>query len=154
MKPASHFLDRGRDFGLLVLRLVVGIAFVYHGWTQIMQGNVQWEGLGSAAETFGFNAGQVYWGFAAAVVQFLGGIALVFGLLVRSAALLLFVVMVFATALKARGLDFSAGDSVSEMFYPATMAAVMVSLFFSGGGRFGAFGRGRRTSSLEPKKDA
>lgn len=154
MKPASHPLDRGRDFGLLVLRLVVGIAFVYHGWTQIMQGNAQWEGMGSAAGTFGFTTGHVYWGFAAALVQFLGGIAFVFGLFVRPAALLLFCVMVGATAVKARGLDFGAGDSVSEVFYPATMAAVMVSLFFSGAGRFSAFSRGRKVSSLEPKKDA
>lgn len=154
MKPAPHPLERGRDFGLLVLRLVVGIAFVYHGWTQIMQGNTQWEGMGSAAGAFGIHSGHVYWGFAAALAQFLGGIALVFGLFVRCGALLLFVVMVAATALKARGLDFGEGDSVSEVFYPASMAAVMVSLFFSGGGRFSAFGRGRRTSSLEPKKDS
>lgn len=152
MKSASHSLDRGRDFGLLVLRLVVGLAFVYYGWTKIMAGNAKWEGVGSAVGIFGLKEGHLYWGLGAALVEFLGGIALVFGFLVRPAAFLLFFVMVVATVLRSRGLDFSAGDSVSEMFYPATLAAVMVSLFFSGGGRLSAGARGRKTSTVDPKQ--
>jgi putative oxidoreductase len=101
---------------------------------------------------FGLTQGHLYWGFAAALVEFLGGIALVFGLFVRVAAVLLFPVMVVATVLRSRALDFSAGDSVSEMFYPATLAAVMVALFFLGGGRLASLGRGRRTSTVEPKQ--
>lgn len=154
MKPASHHLERGRDFGVLVLRLVVGVTFVYHGWTQLMAGSTMWEGLGDAAGLFGFTAGHVYWGFGAGIVEFLGGVAMVFGYCVRPAALLLFCIMVGATAVKSKGLDFSAGDSVSEVFYPATMAAVMISLFFSGAGRFSASGRGKRTSSVKPKPEA
>jgi uncharacterized membrane protein YphA (DoxX/SURF4 family) len=118
-----------------------------------MGDNNTWEGVGSAAGLFGIKAGHLYWGFGAGLVEFVGGAARVFGYLIRPAALLIFCVMVGATAVKAKGLDFSSGDSVGEMFYPATMAAVMVSLFFSGAGRFSAGGRGGKTSSLEPKKD-
>jgi putative oxidoreductase len=154
MKPASHHLDRGRDFGLLVVRIVIGLTFVYYGWTKIMAGSLKWEGVGSAVGVFGLTEGHLYWGLAAALVEFLGGIALVFGFFVRPAAFLLFFVMVVATVLKSGGLDFSAGDSVSEVFYPASMAAVMVMLFFSGGGRLGAGGRGRKTSTVDPKQSA
>jgi len=152
MKSVSHYLDRGRDFGLLVLRLVVGVTYVYYGWTKIMGGSVMWEGVGSVVGTLGLTEGHVYWGLGAAIAEFLGGAALVFGYLVRPAAFFLFCVMTGATIMKARGLDFGSGDSVSELFYPATMAAVMVSLFFSGAGRFSAGSRGRKTSSLEPKQ--
>jgi len=151
MKSASHTLDRGRDFGLLVLRVVVGLAFVYYGWTKIMAGQAKWEGVGSAMALFGVTQGHLYWGLAAALVEFLGGIALVLGLFVRFAAFLLFPVMVVATVLRSRALDFSAGDSVSETFYPAALAAVMVALFFHGGGRLAALGRGRKTSTVDPK---
>ena len=154
MKPAPHFLDRGRDLGLLVVRVVVGLTYVYFGWISLMAGNSKWEGVGSAVGVFGLNGGHVYWGFAAAFAQFLGGVALVFGYLVRPAAFVLFCVMVTATVLKSRGLNFSAGNSVSETFYPLSMAAVMFMLFFTGAGRFSPAGRGRRTSSVEPKKDA
>ena len=129
MKSASHPLDRGRDLGLLVLRVVVGLTYVYFGWIYLMAGNSKWDDVGSAVDVFGFTGGHVYWGLAAALAQFLGGVALVFGYLVRPAAALLFCVMLTATALKSRHLDFSAGDSVSNTFYPATMAAVMFMLF-------------------------
>lgn len=152
MKSPARFLDRGRDFGLLVLRLVVGATFVYYGWMKIMGGNSVWSGVGSAAGNFGFKEGYVYWGFGVALVELLGGVALVLGMMVRPAALLIFCVMVGATALKFHGLDLGSGDSASDLFYPASIAAVMVSLFFSGGGRFAAGARGRKTSSLEPKQ--
>ncbi len=151
MKSFSHFLDRGRDFGLLVLRLVVGVTFVYYGWTKIMGGQATWEGLGSAVSNFGLTDGHVYWGLGAALAEFLGGVALVFGYLVRPASFFLFCVMVTATVTKVRGLDFGAADTVSALFYPASMAAVMVSLFFSGGGKFSPGSKSRRTSSLDPK---
>ena len=154
MKPGSHPLDRGRDFGLLVLRVVVGVTYVYYGWTMLIAGSSTWSGVGDAAGIFGLTGGHLYWGFAAGLIEFVGGIALMFGYLARPAALLLFCVMVAATAVKSHGLDFSKGDSVSQVFYPASMAAVMVLIFFSGAGRFSASGRGRKTSSVEPKKDA
>lgn len=151
MKPISHTLDRGRDFGLLVLRLVVGVTFVYYGWTKLMGGGVTWEGVGSVMSNFGVTEGHLYWGLAAALAEFLGGVALVFGHLVRPAAFFLGGVMVAATVMKAKGLNFAEADTVIALFYPASMAAVMVSLFFSGGGRFSPGSRGKKTSSLEPK---
>lgn len=151
MRSLANFLDRGRDFGLLVLRIVVGATFIYFGWTKIIEGQATWEGVGSAVSNFGLTEGYVYWGLAAAIVEFLGGVALIIGYLVRPAALFLFGVMVTATVLKARGLDFSAGATVIELFYPASMAAVMVSLFFSGAGKFSPGYQGKRTSSVVPK---
>jgi hypothetical protein len=56
--------------------------------------------------------------------------------------------------LKSRGRDFSAGDSVSEVFYPASLAAVMVMLFFSGGGRLSVGARGRKAPTVDPKQGA
>ncbi len=73
--------------GLFLLRLVVGAAFILHGWPKI-QNPYAW--MGETATTHG--ALQV----AAAVSEFCGGIALILGLLTPLAALGLIGTMVEA----------------------------------------------------------
>jgi putative oxidoreductase len=74
--------------GVLLLRLVVGVAFILHGWPKI-QNPYGW--MGENATTHG--ALQT----AAAISEFCGGIALILGLLTRLAALGLIGTMAEAT---------------------------------------------------------
>jgi putative oxidoreductase len=76
--------------GLLPLRVVMGLAFVFHGWQKI-QNPLGW--MGSEAPVPGFLQA------LAAVAEFVGGIALVCGLLTRLAALGILSVMVTALAM-------------------------------------------------------
>lgn len=64
--------------GLLVLRLVMGAAFLFHGWGKI-QNPLSWMGPGAAVP--GFLQG------LAALAEFGGGLALIAGLLTRLASL-------------------------------------------------------------------
>jgi putative oxidoreductase len=66
------------SIGLLLLRIVVGIAFLLHGWPKI-QNPFEW--MGPDAPTPGGLQ------LAAAVSEFVGGMALIAGLLTRIASL-------------------------------------------------------------------
>ena len=68
---------------LLVLRIVLGAIFIVHGWPKVSD-------LKKNAHVFqemGFRPG-VFWGTLAALLEFFGGIALVFGLFVGPLAFL------------------------------------------------------------------
>ena len=73
--------------GLLVLRLVVGAAFLFHGWPKI-QHPLDWMGAEASVPAI-FQA-------LAAVAEFGGGLALIAGLLTRLASLGIMATMVVA----------------------------------------------------------
>lgn len=72
--PLSHTIS----FGLLVLRIVSGLAFMYHGWSKI-QDPLAWMGPESTIPG-GFQ-------LLAAVSEFFGGLAWILGLLTPIASL-------------------------------------------------------------------
>jgi putative oxidoreductase len=76
--------------GLLVLRLVMGVAFLYHGWPKI-QTPLGWMGPHAPVHEV-FQA-------LAAVAEFGGGMALIVGLLTRLASLGIAANMVVALAI-------------------------------------------------------
>jgi putative oxidoreductase len=85
------------DCGLLLLRLVVGAAFLFHGWPKI-QAPFAW--MPPDANMPGILQ------FLAALSEFGGGIALILGLLTRLAALGLAVTMAVAAGM----VHIPAGD--------------------------------------------
>jgi len=62
------------DWGILVLRIVLGALLLVHGWPKIK--NLR--GTGQAFEGMGFKAG-VFWAAVVALVEFVGGLALIAG---------------------------------------------------------------------------
>lgn len=159
MNLSFDSLDRFRDFGLLVMRVVIGGTFTFLGWGKLMAGPKTWTKLGGAMENFGLSGGELYWGMAATFAELLGGIFLVVGLLVRPSAFALFCTMVVAALLKFQSLNWGAQESVSGFFYPLTMAAVAFAMIFLGGGKYsvagigGGGGRGSAKSSSAPTKE-
>jgi putative oxidoreductase len=117
------------DLALLVLRVGIGISFVFvYGWDKISGGPEQWVRLGENMARFGITFWPTFWGFMAAITEFVGGMCLMLGLLFRPILGLLLVVMVVA---------FSSHIAAGEGPWHATeMATVFIALLLTGPGRY------------------
>ncbi len=82
MYPYPLFFGYG-DLALLVLRVVLGIIFVVHGWSKIADLKKNSE----AFRSMGFRPG-AFWGTLAALLEFFGGIAFIFGIFTSALAFL------------------------------------------------------------------
>lgn len=114
--------------GLLVLRLVMGAAFVLHGWPKI-QNPLSW--MGPDATMPGILQA------LAAISEFGGGLALIVGLLTRFASLGIAAVMVvaLATVHLAMGHPFVAKAGGPSCELPAVYLACAVLFLIMGPGR-------------------
>lgn len=126
------FLEDYKDFGLLVMRLGLGVSFIAHGWPKIAGGPDKWTGLGERLEiAIGFSFMPEFWGFMAAVAEFGGGILLILGLLTRPAAFLLVCTMVIAAL-----YHFNAGDGFGGYSHAMEAAFTFFGIFFLGAGKY------------------
>ena len=79
-----------RNFGLLVIRLGVGLSMiVFHGYDKLVGGPDMWAGLGASMGNLGLGFAPVFWGFMAMFAEFIGSILIVLGVLFRPALLML-----------------------------------------------------------------
>ena len=115
-------------FGLLVLRLVVGAAFIFHGWPKI-QNPFGW--MGPDAPMPGILL------FLAALAEFGGGAALILGALTRVAALGLAATMAVAGMVHIRAEDpFVSLTGGRSWELAAIYFACSVLFLLAGSGRF------------------
>ena len=119
------------DLGLLLIRLMLGTVFLFHG-AQKLFGAFDGPGLSGFSgwlESMGIPLPMVA-AVLAALAEFLGGIALVTGLFMRPVILTTAATMAVAV-LKVHSESFAAPEG---MEYPLTLLAVLVGLFFTGSG--------------------
>lgn len=119
------------DAGLLFMRVGLGIMFVSHGFPKIIGGPEKWSKVGSAMANLGLDFAPAFWGLAAGLSEFLGGLLIAVGLLTRPASALLAFTM-FVAAIK----HLSAGDAFPTVSHPLEALIVFVALFLMGPGRF------------------
>lgn len=124
-------LDKHRELGILLLRLGIGLMFVYHGWPKISGGSEVWLKLGSAMKFVGIGFAPVFWGFMAAVTEFFGGILIAIGFLTRPAAMMLAFNMTIAVILK-----FSTGAGLGGASQAIEVGIVFLSLILMGPGKY------------------
>lgn len=118
-------LNKYNMYALIILRLVLGIAFVAHGW-QKYSGGVE-----NVVGFFG-NVGIPAAGFFAWVVtlvELLGGIALILGILTRYASALIAIVMVVAIWKVKLSRGYLGGFELD-----LTFLGIALSLMLTGGG--------------------
>jgi putative oxidoreductase len=89
-------LGNYKNFGLLIIRVGLGIMFIYHGFPLLGGGVKRWEELGSAIKYAGIHFWPVVWGLLAASVETFGGFLLIIGLAFRPVCLLLLITLVVA----------------------------------------------------------
>ena len=120
-----------KDIGYLILRLGFGALMARHGWPKIIGGPEKWESVGSNMSAIGITFLPVFWGFCAAIAEFVGGICVAVGILFRPACTLIVLTMIVAFAANFRG-DSSFGDW-SEA---AEVGIAFLAMLLMGPGRF------------------
>ena len=115
--------------GLLVLRIGIGIIFIFHGFPKLMGGVETWTQLGSTMSVMGITFAPAFWGFMAAATEVGGGLFIIFGLLHRLVALMLIFTMVVALL-----VHVAAGDPFAVYSNALKALVVFVAFAISGPG--------------------
>ena len=149
MRIAAPASPRQLDLGLAIMRVVTGIVFAAHGGQKLFV--YGFAGVTGAFGQMGVPMPGVV-GPLVALVEFLGGLALVAGLLTRLASVGLAAVMLGAIFL----VHLAAGFFAPQGFeFPLTLLAATIALLFTGAGRYSidAILAGRRTTvgELQPR---
>ena len=115
--------------GLLVLRIGIGVIFIFHGFPKLMGAVETWTQLGSTMSVMGITFAPAFWGFMAAATEVGGGLFIIFGLLHRLVALMLIFTMVVALL-----VHVSAGDPFAVYSNALKALVVFVAFAISGPG--------------------
>jgi putative oxidoreductase len=118
------------NVGLLVLRIGIGFMFINHGLPKLLAGTAVWEFLGGQMGIIGIGFGYAFWGFMAALSESLGGLLLIFGLLTRPAAMVMFFTMFMAGL-----MHLSGGDGLKGSAHAIEMAIVFLFIILAGPGK-------------------
>ena len=110
------------DFGLLLLRIVLGLIFLVHGWPKIKN----LKETHANFEMMGFKPG-AFWGTIVAMVEFFGGLLLIAGLFTQLAAILIAIQMLVATAWKMKRKQKLAGGYEFDLLLVASALVLATS---------------------------
>lgn len=135
MTGAFDKLVRKPEFGLLVIRVSVGILMCLNGFNKFSGGLERLKGVGAAIENIGIPAGHpalaITFGIFAAGSQLIGGALLALGLWARVAALCICLTMsVAAVTVFGR-----VGAGLSDWGHPLLFALMTFGLIWTGPGR-------------------
>jgi putative oxidoreductase len=127
----SNRISKYLDIGLSILRIGLGVMFLYHGAPKMFGGPEFWAKIGGAMGNFGILFLPTFWGFMAAVAEFGGGLCLVLGLFFKPAlALLIFNLIVAASS------HFANGQGLAMASHAIEDCIVFISLLFIGPGKY------------------
>jgi putative oxidoreductase len=123
--------ERFRDLGLLLLRVGIGAMFMGHGWPKLAGGPQRWARIGNAVSHIGIDFAHTFFGFAAAVSEFFGGLLIAVGLFFRPGCALLLSTMVMASTMHIRK-----GDSFTASSHAIEAAILFGALILIGPGKY------------------
>lgn len=128
---------RQPDLGLLIIRVSVGLVFLYAGFNKFAAGENTLHAIGANIKYLGLDVGSnnistLFFGVLAAAAETIGGLMLVIGFFFRISSVLLFVTMVVATLMM---MDKSV-PQLTEFGFPMIMGLVSFGLLFTGPGRY------------------
>ncbi|MFC1760810.1 DoxX family protein [Planctomycetota bacterium] len=127
-------LDKFRDLGLLILRVGIGVMFIFHGWPKLMGGPEKWNQLGQALGALGLTLHptlSTVMGFLAALSETGGGVLLILGFFMRPACLALLGTMTVATIMHVKN-----GDGFIGYSHALEAGILFLSLILIGPGKY------------------
>jgi putative oxidoreductase len=128
----SKSLNSLQPWGALFLRLVLGIAMVYHGYGKVIPATLLHGNALAALQRHSHmvaSLGGPYWfGYVSALTEFIGGTLLILGLLTRFAAFMVACNMLGAILLVTRHHGYSGSE------YPLALLVIALMLLFYGAG--------------------
>jgi len=122
--------DKTKDMGLLLIRVMLAVVFIYHGQGKLFGGL---DGFAGYLASMNVPLPKVA-AFLAALSEFGGGLILLSGLAFRFTLPPVVFTMLVA-AFKAHGGKFSGQEGGME--YPLTLAVITAALILTGPGTFG-----------------
>jgi len=125
-------LGNYKNFGLLIIRVGLGIMFIYHGFPKLQGGVKTWEMVGQATGVVGIHFWPVVWGLLAALVEAVGGFLLIIGLAFRPVCLLLLMELIVAAL-----VSFHPGGLMNAS-HAIEDAIMFAGLLFVGPGKYSA----------------
>src|SRR5579863_6588801 len=124
-------LGNYKDFGLLVIRVGLGILFIYHGLPKLIGGPARCEHLGNAAGSVGIHFLPTFWGFACALTETLGGVLVIVGLAFRVVCIFLVFDLIVAAV-----FTYHVDGSFVAATHAIEDAIVFAGLLFIGPGKY------------------
>ena len=89
-----------KDIGLLVFRILIGIAFIWHGVPKLLSGPEGWTALGSMMGALGIHIFPTFFGLLSGLAETFGGLFILLGLFYRPMALFLVGNLMMATSIE------------------------------------------------------
>lgn len=129
-------LGNYKNFGLLIIRVGLGIMFIYHGFPKLQGGVKTWEMLGHATGNVGIHFWPVVWGLLSALVEAVGGFLLIIGLVFRPVCILLVIDLAVAALFHLHQTGPEGGLMAAS--HAIEDAIVFAGLLFVGPGKYSA----------------
>jgi putative oxidoreductase len=124
------FLAKYREFGLLLIRLSLGLLFILYTAPVLIAGASAWGHFGAGARVFGIHSHPQLWGFIGALAGCAGGVLLIFGLFFRVGVLLVLVLALAHAIGVAKAAGFRTALPSIEMCF------VLAGMLFVGPGKY------------------
>ena len=124
------FLAKYSGFGLLLLRVSIGILFILYTAPALIAGPSGWAHFGAGVRNLGIHSHFQLWGFVGALVGCIGGVLVIFGLFFRPGVLLLLVLGIGHAIGVKHGAGFRAALPSIEMCF------VLAGVLFVGPGKY------------------
>ena len=122
-------LGNYKNLGLLLIRIGLGIMFIYHGVPKLAGGPELWGKLGGAMKGVGISFAPAFWGFMAAATETFGGLLLIIGLAFRPVCILLIINLMIAAL-----MHLGKGDGLQGAAHAIEDAIMFLGLLFIGPG--------------------
>lgn len=125
------FLGKYRETGLLLLRVSLGLLFIWLTAPALMRGAARCARFGAGVRHLGIHSHYQIWGFVGAFAGCVGGVLLIFGLFFRIGILLVLAIsIVHAVMLMKGAAGFHAAVPAIET------SIILLSLLLIGPGKF------------------